>query len=224
MRETERLKRKRAAQRKIFFVLLSIFAALLFLTKTDRTDARALTPEEEAALEELDETVKDLISTLDTRELQEFLDSMREFGGISVKDKLASVISGDYALDYSSIFSAAIGLVWEEGRTMLPAFAAILAVALLCGILNSAKNSFLQSTTSDIIHFISYLSVGAVVFACLLGVLQTGLSAIASMQKQMEIVYPLLLTLMAASGGSVSVGIYRPAVAFMSGGIAELKV
>ena len=42
------------------------------------------------------------------------------------------------------------------------------------------------------------------------------------MKKQMDIVYPILLTLMAASGGTVSAGVFRPAVAFMSGGITNL--
>ena len=193
-----------------------------FLLPCGRITARALTAEEETALEELENTVDELLSSLDIEALQNFLDSFREFGGISVKDKLSAVISGDFALDYSSIFSAALNLVWEEGQTMLPAFAIILAVTLLCGILNSVKNSFLQSTTSDIIYFVSYISVGAVVLSCLLGVLEAGFSAVSTMKRQMEIVYPLLLTLMAASGGSVSVGVYRPAVTFMSGVIVEL--
>ncbi len=217
-----RLQKRRGRQKLIFAVLLALLALLLFAAGQAPAEARAVTKEEEAALEELCTTVDELISTLDTEELQQFLDSLRDFGGISVKDKLAAVVTGNYALDYSSILSAALAFVWEEGRTMIPAFAMILAIALLCGILNSAKNSFLQSTTSDIIHFVSYISVGAVVLACLLGVLESGLSAISNMQRQMEIVYPLLLTLMAASGGSVSVGIYRPAVAFMSGGITKL--
>lgn len=105
---------------------------------------------------------------------------------------------------------------------MLPAFAVILAVAVLCGILNSAKSGFLQSSMSDIIHFVSYISVGAVVLAVLTNILQAAFSAITDMQRQMQIVYPLLLTLMAASGGAVSAGVFRPAVAFLASGICEL--
>ena len=178
--------------------------------------------EEQKAEEELRGAVEELIGALDTEELQNYLDSLTEFDGISVKDKLKSVITGDFALDYSSLFSAALGLVLEEARTMLPAFVLILAVSILCGILNSAKNEFLQSTTTDIIHFIGYISVGAVVLAVLIDVLEAGFSAIQSMQKQMELVFPLLLTLMAASGGAVSAGVFRPAVAFMSGAVVEL--
>ncbi len=163
-----------------------------------------------------------MLSALDLEELQKYLDSLSQFGGISVKDKLASVINGDFSLDYSSLGQSVLHLVWEELSVLLPAFAVILAVALLCGILNSAKSGFLHSTMSDIINFAGYISVGAVVLSCLITVLTAGFSSVIEMKKQMDILYPILLTLMAGSGGAVSVGIFRPAVVFMSGGISEL--
>ncbi len=212
-------KEKIALLAAVFGLILLILPSIFMREGRERAYAAE---EEQKAEEELRGAVEELIGALDTEELQNYLDSLTEFDGISVKDKLKSVITGDFALDYSSLFSAALGLVLEEARTMLPAFVLILAVSILCGILNSAKNEFLQSTTTDIIHFIGYISVGAVVLAVLIDVLEAGFSAIQSMQKQMELVFPLLLTLMAASGGAVSAGVFRPAVAFMSGAVVEL--
>ncbi len=205
----------------IFFAALLVAAGLCTGGKLVAHAAEGGSAEEQAA-EELGEAIDELLSSLDTEELQNFLDTLTDFGGISVKEKLRALITGDLSLDYGSLFGSVAALLWEEGRQMLPAFALILAVALFCGILNSAKNSFLQSTTSDIIHFVCYVSVGAVVLASLIGVLEAGFAAISSMQKQMDLVYPLLLTLMAASGGTVSVGIYRPAVAFFGGALSSL--
>ncbi len=170
----------------------------------------------------MEQYVKDLLGELDTEDLQKYLDSFSDYEGGNIKDKLLSVITGDFALDYSSLTKSIVSLVWDEAKIMLPAFAVILAVALLCGILNSVKNSFLNNTMTDIINFVGYIAVGAVVLASLIGVLEAGFSAIGNMKRQMEIVYPILLTLMAASGGSVSAGVYRPAVAFMSSAITEL--
>ena len=206
-----------------FALLLGLLLLLLALgIGGSGTKASAYTTEEEAALEQLQTQVQELLDALDTQELQEYLDSLAQFGGQDIKDTLASVISGDFTLDYGSLWQSALSLLFEEGRTMLPAFAVVLAAALLCGILNSAKNGFLQSTMSDIMNFAAYISVGAVVLAVLTSVLQTGFSAMQSMQRQMEIVYPILLTLMAASGGSVSAGVFRPAVAFLSSAVCEL--
>ena len=218
------MKKRRRTNPKMICVLLAVAAVLALALCGGRAGSAAAQEEAKDAAEAqavLDATLDDLLSALDTEELQRYLDSLTEFRG-SVKEKLRALVSGDLKLDYGNLFEAALAFVWEEGQTMLPAFAVILAVALLLGILNSVKNGFLQSTTSDIIHLVSYISVGAVVLATLIGVLKSGFSAVAAMQKQMEIVFPILMTLMAASGGTVSVGIFRPAVAFMSGAILQL--
>ena len=215
---------KKLRGRRLALLLIVLFASVLLLLCFWGTPvtASAYTSEEQEALDRLEEEVEELLGALDTDELQAYLDSFDEYRGKDVKEMLASLVTGDFALKYDSLFEAVLGLVWEEGRAMLPAFAVILAVAVLCGILNSAKNGFLQGTMSDIIHFVAYVSVGAVILAVLTSVLQTGFSAIAQMQKQMQIVCPILLTLMAASGGTVSAGVFRPAVAFLSSGICEL--
>ncbi|MDE6411812.1 MAG: stage III sporulation protein AE [Clostridia bacterium] len=188
----------------------------------ERGRVLAESDEEEAALEQLGVTVDELLESLDTSELEAYLDTLADFKDVPLKEKLSSLITGDYALDYSSLGESVLHFVWKEAETMLPAFAVILAVALLCGVLNSLKNGFLHSTMSDIINFVGYISVGAVVFACLVDVLNGGFSAVSNMKKQMDLIYPILLTLMAASGGGVSAAIYRPAVAFMSGAITNL--
>lgn len=203
------------------FALLCLLLLCLTLS-SEPVAASALTAEEEAAIEQLQEEVQKLLDALDTEELEAYLATLPQYEGSDLKEMLASIVTGDFSLDYSSLWQSVLALVWEEGKVMLPAFAVILAVTLLCGVLNSVKNGFLKSTMTDIIHFAAYLSVGAVLLSVLISVLQAGFSAIGSMQRQMQIIYPILLTLMAASGGAVSAGIYRPAVAFLSSAVCEM--
>ncbi len=211
----------RTRRRRVFACLFLILAIVLTVLAPSATlCARAEeTGDGEARLRE---SVEALLDSLDLNELQTYLDSLSDFRGVSVREKLAGLIGGDLSADYSSLLNSVLALVWSEGEELLPAFSVILAVALLCGILNSAKSGFLHSSMSDIIHFVGYLAVGGVVLACLVTVLSAGFGAISQMKKQMELVYPILLTLMAASGGNVSAAIYRPATAFMSGAICEL--
>ena len=212
----------RKRNRRFPILLALLVVVILVFCQTGTVNASAYTAEEQAALDRLEEQVEDLLASLDTSELEEYLQTLSQFDGKDVREMLADLVTGDYALEYDTMWESVLALVWEEGRAMLPAFAVILAVAVLCGILNSAKSGFLQSSMSDIIHFVSYISVGAVVLAVLTNILQAAFSAIADMQRQMQIVYPLLLTLMAASGGAVSAGVFRPAVAFLASGICEL--
>ena len=200
---------------------------MLFLIAFSGQDAVAVSAETggEAATEaeeELQENISDLLDELDLKELQEYLDTLTEFHGISLKDKLKGLIDGDLSLDYGSLLETILHTFSDELFVLLPAFAIILAASLLCGIMNSAKSGFLHSTMSDIIGFVAYLAVGAVVLSCLVSVLSSCLSAMTALGRQMELVYPVLLTLMAASGGNVSAAIYRPAVTFLSGGILKL--
>ena len=212
----------RKRNRRFPILLALLVVVILVFCQTGTVNASAYTAEEQAALDRLEEHVEDLLASLDTAELEEYLQTLSQFDGKDVKEMLADLVTGDYALEYDTMWESVLALIWEEGRAMLPAFAVILAVAVLCGILNSAKSGFLQSSMSDIIHFVSYISVGAIVLAVLTNILQAAFSAIADMQRQMQVVYPLLLTLMAASGGAVSAGVFRPAVAFLASGICEL--
>lgn len=218
-RERARLIRKRTVITLLFIVILVLLLPFGF---SGRRRAVAESKEEEAALEQLGVTVEELIDSLDTSELEAYLNTLSDFKDMPLKEKLLSLITGDYMLDYTSLGESVFRFVLKEAQTTLPAFAVILAVALLCGVLNSVKNGFWHSSMSDIINFVGYISVGAVVFACLIDVLNSGFSAVSDMKKQMDLIYPILLTLMAASGGGISVAVYRPAVAFMSGAITNL--
>ncbi len=215
-----------AKRRSVFLLIvgsLLVILAFYFLPAiSEPIAASAFTAEEETAIEELREEVRKLLEALDTEELEAYLETLPQYEAGSIKEALESIVTGDFSLDYASLWQSVLALVWEEGKVILPAFAVIIAVALLSGILNSIRGSFLRGSMAEIIHFAAYLCVGAALLSVLISVLQAGFSAIESMQRQMEIIYPILLTLMAASGGAVSAGIYRPAVAFMSSAVCEM--
>lgn len=215
-----------AKRRSVFLLIvgsLLVILAFYFLPAiSEPIVASAFTAEEETAIEELREEVRKLLEALDTEELEAYLETLPQYEAGSIKEALESIVTGDFSLDYASLWQSVLALVWEEGKVILPAFAVIIAVALLSGILNSVRGSFLRGSMAEVIHFAAYLCVGAALLSVLISVLQAGFSAIESMQRQMEIIYPILLTLMAASGGAVSAGIYRPAVAFMSSAVCEM--
>ena len=146
---------KTGRQRAYFPALLAALAVLAVLLvmicfSGGSVHAYAYTAEEQAALDQLEEEVRELLEALNTDELQAYLDSLSQFEGTEIKDVLAGLVTGDLSLEYDSMWEAVLSLLWEEGKVMLPAFAVILAVAVLCSILNSAKNGFLQSSMSDI--------------------------------------------------------------------------
>ncbi|MFR1983864.1 MAG: stage III sporulation protein AE [Christensenellaceae bacterium] len=82
--------------------------------------------------------------------------------------------------------------------------------------MSSVKSSFADQTSADVIFLVGYAAALIPVLAVLTECFSRAWASVTSMQKQMQLVFPILMTLMAASGGSVSAAIYQPAVAFLS--------
>lgn len=170
--------------------------------------------------EDLLGNVEEILGKLDTEELQNYLDSLTDeqkniFGG-NIGDKIMSVIDGNFSVDYSGALSALLGLLFDGLTGMLPAFCVICAITILCGILTHFRSSFSENGTAKIIHFVGYSGVLVLILTSVTGVIGDCSGAVGSMQAQMQAVFPVLLTLMATSGGTVSVAVYQPAVLFLS--------
>ena len=208
------LRRGRGKRRK-FKVVLAFFSLFFFALFGMSGIAFAYAEESSDGKEELNQNIIDQIDKLDTEELQKYIDSLGIFSDKNIGERLFDYIRGE-KFDYGSFGEQILGVLFEDVKNMLPAFACICAVALLCGILSSVKSSFADQSSADIIFLVAYAAALIPVLAVLTECFSRAGESISSMQKQMQIVFPLLLTLMAASGGSVSAAIYQPAVAFLS--------
>lgn len=177
--------------------------------------------DEASAEEELWQNIQSLLDSLDVSALQEYLNSLSEeqkqlLGGGDLKEKMFSLISGDFKADYSNVFSAIAGAVFDGLDGLLSSFAVIIAITILCGILSQFKSSFSEKSTAKLIFFVGYASVLVIILTTLSAVIGDCYATVDSMQKQMQAAFPVLLTLIATSGGSVSVAVYQPAVLFLS--------
>ena len=99
---------------------------------------------------------------------------------------------------------------------IMPAFACIAAIALLSGLLSMLKSSAAGNTASEMIFLITYAAALIPLIAVLIECFQETFEGVSSMTRQMQAVFPLMLTLLSASGSSVSAAICRPAVGFFS--------
>lgn len=176
---------------------------------------------ENADTAELWENIRELIAGLDLSALDEYISSVDEIADWNVADKIVEFISGGN-VDYDDVFSTLFSLFLDSVKDFLPSFAVICAVSLTCALLNAVRSETMQDSVSKVIFYAGYCSVLVVVLAKVIVLFGGCMNCMQSMRKQMEIVFPLLLTLMAASGGGVSVAVYRPAVAFLSGGVSSL--
>ncbi len=169
----------------------------------------------EKAEAELDKSITDLLDKLDLKELEAYLQSLEGMAGASLSERLLSYIrGGDF--QFESFGEELKNVLFEKIMQVLPAFACITAVTLLAGLLSTLKSGSAGQTSTEMIFLITYAAALIPLLGILTETITITKTSLATMKTQMQLVYPLLLTLMAASGGSVSAAVCRPAVAFFS--------
>ncbi len=170
---------------------------------------------------DLEESIRDQLNKLDLSALQEYIDSLGSFGSTSIAERLMEYVQGgDFS--HESFLRQLSTVLFAKIVNILPAFACIAAVTLLSGIISTLKSGSAVPTSSEMIFLISYVGALIPLVGILTEVFQESVASLTSMQTQMQIVFPIMLTLMAASGGAVSAAVCRPAVAFFSTSIVSV--
>lgn len=176
--------------------------------------------------EELNENLTSLLEDLDLTELQKYLDGdddniLHKFGD-SAKQIVEYFINGDAGADYGSYFSEIFHVIFKEVINLIPAFAAVTAIALLCAVVNAAEGSVLGKSTAKIVRLACTSLIILIVGTMLAGVISDCIGCINSVKRQIEIITPILATLTVLTGGTSSAAIYQPSAIFLSGGAVEI--
>lgn len=204
---------------KKLLIIAVVFCLTFLFFSTTAVFARAESDAEHE--KKLNETVLEQLDKLDLEDLEKYVQGLEGFGEGRLAERLFAYIDGG-GVGYEYFFQEIASVFFGVVKKLLPSFMAIAAIGLLCGLLNSLQSKFLGQSTAHVIFFAAYM--GALI--PLLGVLSecifSSKGCVEEIKTQMELVFPLMLTLMAASGGSVSVSIFRPAVAFLSSGLVGL--
>ena len=157
---------------------------------------------------------------MDFSELEDILNGSEGgselFGGMSFFDKLVSIINGNFANDSSSVWEAILNLIFDGVLTFLPVIATIIAVSILGGMMQNLKPSFGKKSVGSIIHFVTYGVVIILTFSIVMRMITLTSNTLTSIKSQMDAVFPILLTMLTAVGGNVSVSVYQPAMALLS--------
>ena len=192
-----------------------VFISLYILFLSTGTSVVRVSAEGDTENAQLEEMVNGQLEKLDLEELQKYIDSLGDFSNKPIRERIIEYIKGG-EFDYKTFLENLGEVFFEQVLELFPLFACITAITLLSGIIISLKSSSVGQTSSEMIFIITYAAALIPLFGVLMGVFRTSLGAISSMRKQMQLIYPLMLTLMSASGGTISVSVCRPAVAFFS--------
>lgn len=160
--------------------------------------------------------VKDIVSALDLSSLDEIIGGLdnNQFFGMSAKEKVELILSGKYFTDYSSILSAIVSLLFINFKSFLPIIFTILAIGAISSLLSSFKDG--SNETSDMVYFVCLSVIVILILVSFKSILSDIKTVIDTISKLMQIVFPILISLLVAIGSITTVSIYNPLVAVLT--------
>ena len=206
--------------RKKFFIIL-ILSLTLFAFGLDIGETYS---GNNSIMQATDELSKEIDETLDKIDFSDINDLISNFSGnqkklfsiSNIKDKINKVLSGESVIDYSSFLGAVISILFEIIADYLPMFALIVSVGILSNILGTIKSKFSEKSVGNIIHFVCLCVVIITVATVIKRLIDNTTTSLNSMQSQIGVIFPILLTFMTAVGSTASVGVYQPTMAIFS--------
>ncbi len=205
-------------------VVLKIFLLLLILALPLLLGSEITAYADEG--EELNENISSIIDSLDLTEIQKYLDEYGNdyvFGfGETAKEIVRYLVKGNLGVNYSDYITELFSVLFNKVTTMLPAFAQIVAISILCAVSSGAEGGVIGKTTAKVIRLACVSLIMLILSSMLFGIVTASVKCVTNIKRQVEIVTPILVTLSILTGGTDAGAIYQPSALFLSGGAIEI--
>lgn len=119
----------------------------------------------------------------------------------SIKDTILSMIRGKNTFNLKSIMSGIIGLSAKEITSNLVLISQILIITVACSLLTNLQSTFEKDTVSKLAHYACYMLLSMLIINSFMMALGLGKKTVTQMVNFMQIILPILLTLLTAIGG-----------------------
>lgn len=221
---------KERKKARFFIKCVFICAFLLFITLLCASEgvAYAATSDAQENLEsDLSDSVDSAIDRIDSDLFEDFIASLGEHEGQAVgiknlKEALKNMTSGKPSDFFGSFMSALASALGSYFLGFLPGFLSVIVICLLKSMLAGMSSGFKNASTGEVVHIVCYSAVIVILSAAAANVIVTVTDTINALAAFSEAVFPVLLTLLAAVGGSSGVALYQPFMAVLSGTIIKL--
>ena len=213
----------------ISLVCILIIFVLLYPSIKQITNAEEISQEElsqEEIIQEIEDELGKQLDNLDMSSIENLLGSLTEeqlalFGEKGFLDKIKTLLSGEISSD-SSIWTNILEIFFDSLLEVIPFISIIIAVALLGNLIQGLKPTKGEKSISNLIHFVTYGIIVVIILSIVVKMITMTTNTIFTIKNHMDAIFPLLLTLLTAIGGTVSVSVYQPAMALLSNIIINL--
>lgn len=201
--------------KRLVLVMLLAIAALL--------SANACAAEESVE-EELSQSVEETLDDLDLSELERWFDSLDEqakaaLGG-DLESAVRALLDGSYDGGADKLLGLTVDFALGSVTDMLAVCVTVFAIALLYSVLAGMSSSFLKKQTADLIAFVCFAAAATVVLVRIGAVASRAFKCADSLNALMQGAFPIVLTLLTATGGTATASAMAPVMSLLSGAVS----
>ena len=187
--------------KKIVYIVIIIFLLLNLTAPTTKAN-------EEETLEEQQEEFG----------ISEFIEEAQNYSGeffedIDMNEILNSAIKGE--VDNQTFFQKILNLLGGELVDGLTVLGSILAIVIIHSILKSVSESLENDTISKLIYYVQYILIVTIVMMNFSDIVQVVKDTCNNLIGFMNILIPLLISLMIYTGSIATSGILEPIILFL---------
>ena len=181
----------------IFAILICIFSTSISIADTE------------------DEVIN---SQMDSFNISSFIDEANKYSNnilkdIDIHELLNNAIKGE--ADTNQLLKNIFPLLGTEIKEALKVMGSILIIVLIHSVLKSISDNLNNKSVAQITYYVQYILIATVIMTNFSSIITLSKEAVGNMISFIQLLFPLLMTLMLASGSVVSVNLVQPIILFI---------
>ena len=181
----------------IFAILICIFGTSISIADTE------------------DEVIN---SQMDSFNISNFIDEANKYSNdilkdIDIQELLNNAIKGE--LDTNQLLKNIFPILGTEIKEALKVMGSILIIVLIHSVLKSISDNLNNKSVAQITYYVQYILIATVIMTNFSSIITLTKEAVGNMISFIQLLFPLLMTLMLASGSVVSVNLVQPIILFI---------
>lgn len=227
MRKTYKKTPKKVLKKALFFAVFLLFFALFFDVCSCENVAYATSQDEDEIDEQINDSVNSILDDIDFSALTRLVELINSNGSdvLSFDDVLSeikAVLSGESDDFFERIFDILLKSAGRYFLGFLPSFITIILLCILKNMLGSLTGDFLNHSTTEIVHIVCYLAVVIILSTGVMSVAKEVSNTIELLYTLLEVLFPILLTLLSTLGATTVVGGYTSLTAVLGSVILKM--
>jgi len=162
-----------------------------------------------------EQLINEQLNQLNLDELNEFIrqideEMMSYFPELSLRNIIENIRNGELDLSLAGILQGMVRMLFKEVIANGELLAKLVILTVVCAILHTLLAAFDQGTTAKLAYAIAYLVLVVLAVGSFIVAMNIGKEAIERMVTFMQVLLPILLTLLTAMGGITTAALLHP--------------